>query len=581
MRYLNIFIVLLFIACGRSAHEGQFDRAENLLLSAPDSAVSIIDSLRRDSSRLSRAELMHLRIIMADQLNKTYQPIALTPELQEAVAWYDRHGTPNEMMRAYYLLAGGYRDNGDAPKAIENYNMAIDKAEPLTADCDKSLLARVHGQAGDILYKQCLKSEAIREYDKACGLALAEKDTLSYWLYKDGKTHCYYDLNMLDSAMINCESVYNGLVSIGQQEYANCTLPPLIYTSLIKEENEKARKYLILFTNQTLRLPDDSARQAKAAIYKGMYLTNTQHYDSAQACLEKARSLSDNIYDDVLVNKCLYNLYKKSGQRDSLLKYSELYVETSDSSVVQLQWDVTQRTHALYRYNRYQRQAIAKTAEAEKEHVRVFLLISLCLLLLVSGGTLFIYLRKRSKLRITKLQMRLDDACEELQSTESDLAMLRLNNAEAVASLRKEKEKKEQQLHKTITELTELLDASHKDNGHPYTKTGTDDEVDTFIRLFRQSPVDHPITSDKWKRIIRYIKRANPRFYEKIWRNDSLSIVEKKLCVLIYLGIKPSLISTALDRSSQDVTNMRTRLLMRVFGMKGGAKDFDSLICKI
>ncbi len=539
MRYLNIFIVLLFIACGRSAHEGQFDRAENLLLSAPDSAVSLIDSLRRDSSRLSRAELMHLRIIMADQLNKTYQPIALTPELQEAVAWYDRHGTPNEMMRAYYLLAGGYRDNGDAPKAIENYNMAIDKAEPLTADCDKSLLARVHGQAGDILYKQCLKSEAIREYDKACGLALAEKDTLSYWLYKDGKTHCYYDLNMLDSAMINCESVYNGLVSIGQQEYANCTLPPLIYTSLIKEENEKARKYLILFTNQTLRLPDDSARQAKAAIYKGMYLTNTQHYDSAQACLEKARSLSDNIYDDVLVNKCLYNLYKKSGQRDSLLKYSELYVETSDSSVVQLQWDVTQRTHALYRYNRYQRQAIAKTAEAERLRMTLVILISV-----IVGATLFAFV------------------------------------VYYVSRLRKRMRAQSENAGYFIDQLEKALPANKTAVNDKQPEIGDLLLESDVVRLFHKAAATGRIISDQhWNELRKILNEHKPEFIPQLSALDNkLSLRDTRICILIKLRFSMSEISTLLNMSKGALSNKRKRLLEKLFHQSGSSMDFDRKI---
>ncbi|MCR5152601.1 MAG: hypothetical protein K6A98_05550 [Prevotella sp.] len=583
---MNIFIVLLFIACGRSAHEEQFDRAENLLLSAPDSAVSLIDSLQRDSSRLSRAELMHLRIIMADQLNKTYQPIALTPELQEAVTWYDRHGTPNERMRAICLLGYAHQCGDEFPAAVTYYEKAADSADTLSSDCDYRLLSRVYSHLSEAYGLQRAHQMSIEALTKGMRYAIIAKDTLAAISFRAIMAEDYQALGNIDSVLSISLETHEQYKRLGYDDYAGYTLAPVINASIdsVNPDIKRLKYYMDIYEGMTGIFDENHIiHNGRDSYYyvKGEYYLKTGSIDSALIMFRNSSYLSHRLKDRMNGLYGLHNAFLSMGERDSAMKYAEEFFLKSDTVNKQLATEEVIRTSKLYNYERNRKEAERSRAEAEKEHVRVFLLLSLCLLLLVSGGTLFIYLRKRSKLRITKLQMRLDDACEELQSTESDLAMLRLNNAEAIASLRKEKEKKEQQLHKTITELTELLDASHKDNGHPYTKTGTDDEVDTLIRLFRQSPVDHPITSDKWKRIIRYIKRASPRFYEKIWRNDSLSIVEKKLCVLIYLGIKPSLISIALDRSSQDVTNMRTRLLMRVFGMKGGAKDFDSLICKI
>lgn len=65
----------------------------------------------------------------ADSLNRNYINIPSDSQLVEAVAYYDRHGTPNERMRAHYLLGCSYRDMGEAPKALACYHDAADCAD--------------------------------------------------------------------------------------------------------------------------------------------------------------------------------------------------------------------------------------------------------------------------------------------------------------------------------------------------------------------------------------------------------------------------------------------------------------------
>ena len=55
----------------------------------------------------------------ADSLNRSYVPITSDSLLKEASTCFDHHGTPNERLRAHYLLGCAYRDMGEAPHAIE------------------------------------------------------------------------------------------------------------------------------------------------------------------------------------------------------------------------------------------------------------------------------------------------------------------------------------------------------------------------------------------------------------------------------------------------------------------------------
>ena len=38
---------------------------------------------------------------------------------EQLVKYFDRHGTPNERMRAYYILGRTYADMGEAPRAVD------------------------------------------------------------------------------------------------------------------------------------------------------------------------------------------------------------------------------------------------------------------------------------------------------------------------------------------------------------------------------------------------------------------------------------------------------------------------------
>ena len=61
----------------------------------------------------------------ADSLNRNYIPLTSDSLLKEATAYFDSHGTPNERLRAHYLLGCAYRDMGESPRAIETWHDAV------------------------------------------------------------------------------------------------------------------------------------------------------------------------------------------------------------------------------------------------------------------------------------------------------------------------------------------------------------------------------------------------------------------------------------------------------------------------
>ena len=101
--------------------------------------------------------------------------LMLNDSLARALAdWFDRHGTPNEQMRAYYILGRTYADRGETPAALEAYNDAIDHADTIAADCNYYTLCRVYSQMAVLFFGRIFST-------KIC-VVLTNPSTMPIWL---------------------------------------------------------------------------------------------------------------------------------------------------------------------------------------------------------------------------------------------------------------------------------------------------------------------------------------------------------------------------------------------------------------
>lgn len=69
-----------------------------------------------------------------------------------------------------------------------------------------------------------------------------------------------------------------------------------------------------------------------------------------------------------------------------------------------------------------------------------------------------------------------------------------------------------------------------------------------------------------------------PTLLSRLNSTDTLSPKESYVCLLIRLRFIPSEIAVLTATSPQSITNMRVRMLFKIFGERGGARDFDNRI---
>ena len=102
-----------------------------------------------------RHERMQQELAALQAMNQA-DSVLTNDSLAQALAdYFDRHGTPNEQMEAYYLLGRTHADRGEAPAALAAYHDAIDRADTTAADCDFYMLASTYAQMA-LLYHQQL-----------------------------------------------------------------------------------------------------------------------------------------------------------------------------------------------------------------------------------------------------------------------------------------------------------------------------------------------------------------------------------------------------------------------------------------
>lgn len=104
---------------------------------------------------------------------------------------------------------------------------------------------------------------------------------------------------------------------------------------------------------------------------------------------------------------------------------------------------------------------------------------------------------------------------------------------------------------------------------------------DEYLSLQRRMTTGQRLHDDEWESIERLLKRSYPGFTSQLRTLHPMSELEYHVCLLIKLRIAPSDIADVLLRDVSTISTVRSRLYKKVFGKKGGAKEWDEFILSI
>lgn len=568
-------IVSLFVLAGchgDKQYDDLLQQADSIMNIDDDSAkvaIKLLDKVKPQLNDFSKAQRMRYQLLYHKAMNKADISFSSDSIMKNVVAYYEKHGTSNERMLAYYMLGCVYRDIHEAPLALEYYNKATEQADTVSQDCDYSTLYRIYSQMGVLFEKQYLFNQEFIAYNKATKYAYMAKDTLNALLCY---MNSYIDLNQNDSIIARNLRAANLLRKHGYNYYANMAFGSNYPYYIKKNDYIKAKEAFEEYKKINFEGNSNYKDASAYLLYnEGMYYLFANQLDSAHISFQKSYIYAQSYSNKCAATKGLAKYYTKTNHSALAAKYALLSSEYNDSSLYELRESQLQQMQAMYDYSRNQKLAKEAEYKAKQRLNTIYLIIiSSCLILL---SAVYIY-RKNIRKRNHKLlvaQRLYKASILKLQTTKTELAHLKTLNETKIAALIKEKEAVIENLQKEINQYESIH------SGRNLVEINKQ-LMDTFVYKKLAYIECHPqekITDETWDNLEETLEGMIPSL-----ANIKLKLSKKeyRICLLTRLHFSPSAISCFMQCNLPDISMSRKRMLSKLCEKDGKPKELDEYI---
>lgn len=586
MRRLLLFVMvfpLLMVSCSRGGKElaAKLHLADSLIEAEPDSGAALLMSLEEEAADASRANRYRYQLFLAKAMNKTYRPITTDSVMREVADYYDDHGSANDRMEAHYLLGCAYRDMGDLPQALLQYETAISRADTTSEDCDFKTLGRIYGQAAGILWELNQPIDLLEYARQSQRFARKAKDTAMIISAYEDMADAYNMLNKPDSQIILSQMAAQKYLDYGDKEGAAMALGSVIDKYVARKDWTKAKRSMDTYDRESgVFLPNGDIEPGREIYYfqKGQYYMGVSRLDSASYYFRKLQPKPNpSLNERLAATQGLYNLYQEIGDKDSALKYCEQAAILVDSTLGLHMARGTARVNALYKYNKTKEEAKQK----EQENTRMYYLLILSVSSLLLSVSIFVLIYNHNKEKLREEQMRsshnqglLAQARESLAQAEEDMRILQAKTEEEKMQFKRQKEKQITLLQKKIQQLNKPKELADVEN-----KVCDASITEKFHRLARKAK-ELPTQQD-WHELSEMIDQEMPSFRTTLEQGVVLYAEEFHICLLIRLHFRPSEICYLTSVSKSNLANKRSRMMKKITGKEGTASDFDHFLLGI
>ena len=538
-----------------------------------------------------------------ERMNRAYEMLTNDTLAKDLADYFDRRGTPNERMRAHYILGRTYADMGEAPAALNAYLNAAEAADTTVTVCDYHTLSRVYGQMSDVFYYQCLFDDFITAIDHSIYFAWKDNDTLQALNSLAHKLLAYHQRQKTDSVIILFDDLYErflqyrGLKAVSRY----CSLP---VSSLIKKgETGKAKYYIDLYESESGYF--DSLRNIKDGMeayyyYKGDYYMACMEYDSAEYYFRKELSYGKDAMNQNMAARGLSLLFSQTHQMDSAAKYALYSYEMNDSVYAQMTSKEVEQMHSFYNYSRYKEEARRKNEIAARKSRQVLELsvVSLIIVLAFALTVYFWWKRKRNSEREhAKVVADLKSAQAELQALykaenevktlrkreESFIEMINRQNTEIdkkreeVTDLQKIEKDYIRRIHEQenlVTYLKTIVQEFQGRNTKPrddaYELLGN---LPQYKLLFIKIKNARTLTDSEWILLDTFFNYNLPEFHQFLSNTHYARNKKYRACMLFRLNLSAKHIAAMLGVTISNVSKMSTKILAECFNSNGSGKE--------
>lgn len=555
----------------------------------------------------------------SDSMNRNFINFTTDSVMLTVVDYYDRHGTPNEQMKAHYLLGCIYRDLGETPRAISGYQDAIAKADTNATDCDFRVLSATYSQMADMFHRQLLLTYEIEARQHAA--YYAQRAGLPLYAVSDMKLSAgaYILLHKRDSAEVMLKKVVSLYKEYGKAQEALQASTMLMFLYIDRKEKLVELKQMIDEYDSNSNLFDEqhelppSMRQYY--YYKGKYYEGVNSLDSAEYYYRKIYRPNMHFVDKNPMLKGLLSVFRKRHQADSIAKYSQLYCETNDSSIAIKDQQLTAQMTASYKYNSIQKEALDNKTKAYRFLVMlVFSGILIAILVLSIIYTYKQYRKKREEQirkheqEVHQLKLEFADAIESYEENLHELRLLQESRKKVISIIQNEIDglSRENEVYKTklvesqrtITKINEdyerdriLLTEENKELKSKIDELKKKEGISEYlmasgqfaeteivkqVKVMSGEPLTQ-MTQDNWDSLYKVFCEHFPTLcHDLIRQNFNTNTV--RVCMLTVIGIRNNEQSNLIGIKKQIVTNCKTNLNSILFNEKTSRTLYKNLV---
>ena len=608
--------VFVLSSCTGGRYDALLRQADSLLTANPESAWALLSAVdSADIARQRRSTQMHYQLLRAEAQNKLYIDFTTDSVMRQVVQYYDRRGSRNERLKAHYLLGCVYRDLGEAPRTIGCFQDAVDCADTLSSSCDFKTLSCVYSQMADMFTLQLALSDAIDSRNKSIHYSLQIQDTLNALYDMTQMTAEYMMFSRNDSAeaiFMKAKTMY--MEHDYQREWSLASLP-LAYLYLLPPTRLDEAKIILDLYKTALDEPTPQGKQAPSQrmynYYQGRYYEAIGKVDSAELYYRKMSHSDLRITDMDAMYHGLLDVYRKKGNVDSIVKYTLLYCQANDSSVVAKDRDLIVQMKANYNYNRLQKEALFQTKKAARTHNWLMFFISLAIILSMLFVFACLYYKRRRRQRMEELartRQELAEAEAAYDKEKRHIELLEITHKESIrliyedmASLRKETEgyrtryNEAQHRAEGINALYEESIRQHNEEMERVRakiealkqKPGVVESIkaaqsfkDTAIvnRILSLAQMSrYELSNVDWETLTREFGTYYPIILSDLHDAQTIKETGIRVCILVIIRLRESAIANFLHISDTSISNYKSDINKELFNDKSARTLFKNL----
>ena len=512
-----------------------------------------------------------------EQQNRSGEAMLNDSLAESLVNYFDRHGDANERMRSRYILGRTYYCLDELPRALEMYNEAADCADTTSADCNYKVLSRIHAQSAVIFNLQVQPRSQLHELNMASYYAIKANDSLGAVESYAQIAEAYKFLHMHDSVIIISEIAAHKFKEINKNEFSAQVLVSAITSLLEKDDFSKAKRYIDIYEGESGYFDKQGNIEKGREIYyyiKGKYYLAVHQLDSAEYIFRKELRDGKDSNNQIAGCKGLQMVYEQRKNSDSIAKYATLSYELNDSAYLLSEMQNIQKFQASYNYNHHK--LLAEQSEKKAQQSLNLLIVIIALVSIISILAFFWFKSYQAKRKAEILQYRKDlEKLERLQTELQDIC------SEEKLSPWEIFDKKHEEIVTILNRVTEYKRKTKQPFANLEERLSKAPIVKRLKEYVNANPYQKASQAD-FAELRSLLNEELPHFYTTLnTPHYTLSEIEYDVSMLLRVRFSPMDIHRLTGMSPGYVSNMRSRLLLRVYGVDGSPADYDKRILAI